>query len=175
MNAGILRQTFNQESQTKDPEETRSVTLEQPPDTRMFDIPPSGKARESKPAAGASTPSVPSIVINMPDMSGSRSHRRSPMPSSDPIDPHEESWPSLIDFLQKCTDDDRHKRDFAAYQAKLEDEEFRGPDDIVNCKVEELSACGIPLGVGKYLIAQADKTRRSVKADARARKRQRID
>ena len=100
-----------------------SVTLEKPPNTRMFDVPPSGQKHHQ--SASASAPPMPSIMVNILDMLGSCvAHldlrpSQSPPIASDPADYINEPWPTLHDFLHSIKGKDRHKCDFISHAAAL--------------------------------------------------------
>jgi hypothetical protein len=110
----------------KIPEDKCSVTLEKPPNTRMFDVPPSGlKHHQSISTASISATPMPSITVNIPDMVGScmahasQQQSQSPLIASDPADYIDEPWPTLHDFLCGIKGKDRHKCDFISHEAAL--------------------------------------------------------
>jgi hypothetical protein len=138
------------------------VTLDTPPNNRMFDVPPSGQSRCQ--SLSASVPTIPSITVNMPDISGSyKSHSSlwqswSPPITSDPADYIDEPWPTLDDFLHGIQEQDRHRQDLTIHKAALWEQEILGPDDITRCSADKLhDQCNIPIGTAKLLVVKGQR------------------
>jgi hypothetical protein len=167
--------------QRERPDLERTVTYKRPPQNRMFDIPPSGRSRSSGTSSNSTpTPVLPNgvapVIINMPDFMGGYSKKRSPLPSSDPVDYFDEPWPSLMELLTRAQETDWHNRNFTTYESHLNEQELFGPDDVEKCSAEDLyKMCDIPAGAGLHLIAEARRVCKEVKSKARETKCRRID
>ena len=154
-------------------ENRHSIMLEKPPNTRMFNVPPSGqKCHQS---ASVSAPPMPSITVNIPDILGSHVAHSNLQPSwslpiaSDPADYIDKPWPTLHDFLHSIEGKDRHKHDFTSHAAALREQEILGPDDIARCSVDELHDwCNIPIRKAKLLAAEGQRVTEEVKLEVRA-------
>jgi hypothetical protein len=148
----------------------------------MFDVPSSAQRGRKLVPTPTPTPSIPSIIVNIPDAMASHHlpyrslHRsRSPHIASDPADYYNELWPSLHKFLLSVQSKDRHNRDLMSHEVMLREQEILGPDDIARCSVDELhQTCNIPIGTVKLLIAEGQHVSEAVKSDARAQKCQRV-
>ena len=94
----------------------------------MFDVPPSG--RKGNRSTLTATPTVPNIVLNIPDMLASHHPHQSlcwswsPQIASDPADYNDHEF--LCDLQAR----DRHGQDLISNELMLCEEEILGPDDI---------------------------------------------
>ena len=154
-----------------------TMTLETPPNNKMFDVPPSGHKRRQSASASASVPPMPSITVNIPDMLGSYNPHsslqrgRSPPITSDPTDYIDEPWPTQHEFLSDVQLWDRHRQDLMSHEAALHEQEILGPDDIARCSVDELhDQCNIPVGTAKLLVDEGQRVTQQVKSEAHAHK-----
>ena len=201
--AGTLHVSFGsaqhsqivQRCQASLPASERTVTFDSPPNTCMFDIPPSGRGHSgpSHHSSSGSTSSLgtPPIIINLPESLGLTmapgASNNSPMqdrpslttePSevlSDPADYADKPWPTLTEFLLSCQEKDRHHRDFLQYSITLETSDLLGPDDIEKQTTTSLQGqCDISLGAAQFLLDKACRVCNEVKAGKRAAKRRRL-
>jgi hypothetical protein len=147
----------------------------------MFDIPPLGQSHSSGTSSN-STPTlvlpngVAPVIINMPDFMGGYIKKRSPLPSSDPVDYFNEPWPSLRELLACTQETNQHNQNFTTYESHLNEQELFGPDNIEKCSAEDLyKMCNIPAGVCLHLIAEAQWVCKEVKSKACKTKCRRID
>ena len=137
------------------PENDRKVTLENPPSTHMFDVPPSVQKRGK--STSAMTSSIPQMILNMPDMQTLQQPWQSPCWSqtphiaSDPADYNNKPWPSLHEFLCDVQVRDCHGCDPVSHEQMLCEQEILGPNDVTRCSTDELHEhCSIPIGTAKF-------------------------